>query len=83
MMPEKKNQDGRVSSGIGGILIDNKGKVLFSFYVMSPLEADMNAILFLYASFIPSPFNKCFIQVYTYSMISNAFLHARAGITIH
>lgn len=46
----KKFQDGKVLSDICGILIDNKRKVLYSFYgnlnAMSALEAEMNAILF-------------------------------------
>lgn len=51
--------NGNISCGIGGVLMDNKRKLLFSFSgnscANSPLESEKNTILFLQDQFKLNP----------------------------
>lgn len=72
-----------VNCGIGGILVDSKKKVMFSFSRNSKdhchLEDVKNAMLFLYTQFKLSPYNKQVLQLYMDSvLLVQAFLKARA-----
>lgn len=74
-------------SRIGGLIIDHKKKVVFTFSgkssASSSLKVEKHAILFLYQYFKASPFSKCSPQMYTYSMtLTHGILQARAGFNL-
>lgn len=80
----KKQQHGAILSGIGGIFLNSKQEVIFSFSgnsdAKNPLEAEFKAVLFMYKQITDSPLSKSSLQLYTDSMILyNAFLQARDG----
>lgn len=76
-----------ISCGTGGVLMENKRKLLFSFSgntsVNSPLETEKKAILFLHAHFKLSGFSKCSLHLYSDSMVlAQAILKVRVGINL-